>query len=167
MPDEYRSIDRAETITRAQLAALIGVELDALIKRAPRQTVAVLTDVRDNWANPWILNVTRAGIMEPFPNHSFQPNAVVRRGELAGAVSRVLNLIAVERPETAARWRDARRTFADLGPGHLSYPAASVAVAAAVMAAPEGRFELTRPVTGAEAIEAVRKLRELASGGRP
>ena len=53
----------------------------------------VLTDIRGNWAAPWIQAVTRAGVIEAFPNHTFQPNATVRRGDLAQAVSRVLALI--------------------------------------------------------------------------
>ncbi|HXG56835.1 MAG TPA: tetratricopeptide repeat protein [Vicinamibacterales bacterium] len=167
MPGEYRLIDSAPTITRAQLAALIGVEVDDLLKRAPQRVAGVMTDVRGNWAAPWILNVARPGVMEKFPNHTFQPNGEVKRGDLAGAVSRVLNLIAAERPAIGAGWRTARRKFGDLGPGHLSYAAASVAVEAGIMAPLEdGTFQLTRPVTGAEAIAAVRKLRQLAGSRR-
>ncbi|MEO6213268.1 MAG: tetratricopeptide repeat protein [Vicinamibacterales bacterium] len=163
MPDEYRAIDQASTVTRAQLAALIGVGLDRLIQRAPNRQ-AVLTDVRTSWAAPWILAVTRAGVMEAYPNHTFQPDGGLSRGGLAVAVSRVLNLIAVENPRLGARWRDARRKFGDLSPGHLSYPAASVAVEAGVMTLGEkGNFELTRPVSGIEAIAAIRKLQELAT----
>jgi len=162
MPDEYRTIDKAQTVTRAQLAALLGVELAELIKRAPKRAPAVLTDVRTNWANPWILSVTGVGIMEGFPNHTFQPDSVVRRGDLASIASRVLNLIALQNPQRAAQWRNARRKFGDLAPGHLSYPAASMAVEAGVITTVDQNFELTRAVTGIEAIMAVGKLKELA-----
>ncbi len=166
MPEEYRTIDQAPAINRGQLAALIGVELDDLIKRAPGPT-AVLTDVRTHWAAPWIISVNRAGVMDAYANHTFQPDGRVNRGDLAVSVSRLLNLIAVDNPKLAARWRNARRKFGDLSPGHLSYPAASVAVEAGVMSVGEnGNFELTRPVTGAEAIAAVKKLRELATARR-
>ena len=53
-------------------------------------------------------------------------------------------------------------------PGHLNYPAASLAVEAGVMTtAPDGSFQLTRPVTGAEAVAAVDKLAELARPSGP
>jgi len=166
MPEEYRTIDQAPAINRGQLAALIGIELDPLIKRAPVRP-SVLTDVRAHWAAPWIISVNRAGVIEGFPNHTFQPNGRVSRGDLATAVSRLLNLIAADNPGLAARWRNARRKFADLSPGHLSYPAASVAVESGVMPVAEsGNFELTRSVTGAEAIAAVVKLQELANQRR-
>jgi len=105
--------------------------------------------------------------MDAYANHTFQPAGRVNRGDLAVAVSRLLNLIAVDNPKLDARWRNARRKFADLSPGHLNYPAASMAVEAGVMQVAEnGNFELTRPVTGAEAIAAVKKLQELATARR-
>ena len=85
-------------LSREQLAALVGVRLDGLFKRAPRRNAVVITDTRGSWAVPWIMSVTRAGVMEVYPNHTFQPAAVVRRGDLADAASRVLSLIAAEKP---------------------------------------------------------------------
>jgi Tfp pilus assembly protein PilF len=163
MPLEYRSIETSPTVTRAQLAALFGVRLDDLLRRARRRSSVVMTDTRGNWAAPWIIAVTRAGVMEAFPNHTFQPNAVVRRGDLAVAASRALSLIAAEKPKLGAPWRNARRKFPDISPGHLHHPAASLAVEAGVMATlPDGSFQLSRPVTGADAVAAVRKLEELS-----
>ena len=163
MPEEYRLIGEAPTVTRAQLAALIGVRLDDLIRRARRRTAVVMTDTRGSWAAPWILAVARAGIMEVYPNHTFQPGAIVRRGDLAAAASQTLNLIAAENPRLGAAWRNARRRFPDVSPGHLSYPAAALAVEAGVMAPLEdGTFQLTRPITGAEALAAVGKLEALS-----
>ena len=40
--------------------------------------------------------------MEVYPNHTFQPDAVVRRADLARAVSRVLELVAQRNPQLAA-----------------------------------------------------------------
>jgi len=162
MPPEYRSIETSPTITRAQLAALLGTRLGDMFRRAAAKPV-VVTDARSNWAAPWIQSVTRAGVMEPFPNHTFQPNTTVSRGDLAQAVSRVLSLIADEKPRLAARWREPRPTFADVGPAHLMYPSAARAVSAGVMDALAGdTFQLTRPVTGPEARDAVTKLEALA-----
>lgn len=167
MPAEYKSIETSPTVTRAQLAALLGVRLDDLLKRSRRANAVVMTDTRGNWAAPWILSVSRAGLMEAYPNHTFQPNAVVRRADLAQAVTRALSLIAAENPRLAASWRTARGRFPDLPPGHLSYPAASVAVESGVMTAlGDGTFQLARPITGAEALAAIRKLEEL-SGRKP
>jgi hypothetical protein len=129
------------------------MRLDALVKRSPRRNSAVITDTRGNWAARWIIPVARAGFMEVYPNYTFQPGATVRRGDLANAARNVLLAIAAENPRLGAAWRNARRKFPDLQPGHLSYPAAATAVEAGVMQPLEGGvFGLSRPVTGAEAV---------------
>ena len=163
MPAEYRAIETSPSVTRAQLAALIGVRLDDLLRRARGSNPVVMTDVRGSWAAPWIMSVTRAGVMEAFPNHSFQPSGAVRRGDLAQAVSQVLSLIATEKPRLAAKWRDPHPKFTDVGPTHLAYVAAARAVSSGVMSMLEGdTFQLARPVSGAEALDAVSKLQTLA-----
>jgi tetratricopeptide (TPR) repeat protein len=168
MPAEYQSIETSPTVTRGQLAALLGVRLDELLKRTRKVTPGVITDTRSHWAAPWILSVARAGVMEPYANHTFQPDTTVRRGDLATAVSRALSLIAVERPAAAAAWRNAGRRFPDVSPGHLSYPAVSLAVESGVMTtAEDGSFQLSRPVTGSEAVAAVKKLESLAERRTP
>jgi hypothetical protein len=50
--------------------------------------------------------VTRAGVMDAFPNHTFQPNATVRRGDPASPPA-VLTLIAAEKPKLAMTARRA------------------------------------------------------------
>lgn len=163
MPEQYRSIETSPTVTRAQLAALVGVRLAEIVKRARRDNAVVLTDTRGSWAGPWILSVSRAGIMEAYPNHTFQPDAIVRRGDLAIVAARALAVVGADRPGEAADWRRARPRFPDLPAGHLSYPAAAMAVEAGVMSAnPDGAFQLTRPVTGADAVATINKLEELS-----
>lgn len=167
MPAEYRTIESLPTVTRAQLAALLGVRLDELLKRTRSRNAVVVTDTRGHWAATWILSVVRAGLMEVYPNHTFQPHSIVRRGDLAQAASRALALIAAENPRLDASWRNAKRHFPDVSPGHLSHTAASLTVEAGVMTTLEdGSFQLAQPVTGAEAVAAVRRLEELAERPR-
>jgi hypothetical protein len=123
----------------------------------------VVTDVRNHWAQQWITDVVRAGIMDTQPNYTFQPNARIRRGDLAQTVARVLALIAAAKPGAAKAWQGAKMKIADVPPGHLSYPSVSAAVAAGVMPLTEhGTFQLLRPVTGAEVVEVVSRLEALA-----
>ena len=166
MPPEYRSIESSPAVTRAQLAALLAVRLDDLLVKARRVSAVVITDTRGSWAASHILSVARSGVMEVYPNHTFQPEQIVRRADLADAAGRVLEIIAARSPQLAASWRNSgQRKFADVGPRHLSYAAVSLVVEAGVMTTREnGAFDLTPPVTGAEAVAALVKLQEL--GGR-
>jgi tetratricopeptide (TPR) repeat protein len=160
-PAEYRAIPERASVTRAEIAALVGVRLDALIARArPRQVI--ITDIRGHWAQPWIAPVVRSGVMDTLPNYEFEPSRQVRRGELATTVSRLLSLVAAARPEAARKWQGARVAVSDVGSTHLSYPAVSAAVASGVMPLNGGNFELLRGVSGADAIEIISRLEALA-----
>jgi tetratricopeptide (TPR) repeat protein len=160
LPAQYRAIPSASSVTKADVAALIGVRLDALVSRA-RPSPAIITDVRNHWAERWITPVVRAGIMETLANYQFQPGSAVRRGELAMIVSRILTLIASIRPDVASKWQGARLKISDVPPGHLNYPAVSAAVASGVMSLDGGAFQLLRAVSGAEALDVTARLEAL------
>jgi tetratricopeptide (TPR) repeat protein len=165
LPPEYLAIALDGSITRAQLAALIGVRFDDLLTGAPQRPPLVMTDTRSSWAAPWIVSVVRSGIMEPFPNHTFQPAALIRRSDLALALSRLLPIAAAQQPKELARWREGRPKLADLPPTHLNYPAAALALEAGVLdRLPDNTFQPGRVVSGAEAIEAFDRVEALWRG---
>jgi tetratricopeptide (TPR) repeat protein len=160
LPAEYRAIDTSAQVTRGELAALMGFRLGSVLIPDPRADSEPITDIRNDWAANWILKVTRAGVMEPFANHAFQPRTVIRRIDLAQAVTRLLTRIA---PQKAPAWESTQVPFTDLAASHIAYPAASTAVAAGVLAtAPDGSFGPSRDVSGAEAVDAIRRLEVLA-----
>jgi tetratricopeptide (TPR) repeat protein len=161
LPEQYRAIPSSTRVTRADLAALVGVRLSSLVSRAAARQV-VITDVRGNWAEGWITPVVRAGIMDTLPNYAFDPAGQVRRGDLARTVSRVLTLIGGVKPGISKKWDGARPAVADVAPGHLSYPAVSIAVASGVMPLQNGSFGLLDPVSGAEVIDVIGRLETLA-----
>ena len=171
LPDQYRAINGAAAITRGDLAALVGVRLSHLLEGGGRGETTPMTDVRGHWASTWILAVARAGVMEPFANHTFQPRTIVRRVDFAPTASRLLARLAAGRPGAAKSWESARLKFADLAPGHLAYVAASETVAAGVIkVGPDNRFQPSKALSGAEAIEAIARLETLAAsaaGGVP
>ena len=166
LPEEYRGIAGAESATRGDLAALLGVRLAELLDDAAfGAPTPILTDTRDHWASPWIVEAARAGVMGIGAGNRFEPERIVRRGDLADVVAAALVAIADLDPEAARRWRTARVEFADMSPGHLNYESATRAVAAGVLRIEgDGRFDPIRPVSGAEAVDAVERLARLAAG---
>jgi tetratricopeptide (TPR) repeat protein len=146
-PEEYRRIPGASRITRADLAALVGVKVTALA-RLPAGEPAVAVDISGSWARSHLLRMLSLEIMTVFPNHTFQPANQVRRGDLARVLARILELV---------RWPAGRSpTVVDVAPTNLLWPSVSRVLGAGLMdVTPGGAFEAWRPVTGQEAIEAV------------
>jgi tetratricopeptide (TPR) repeat protein len=164
IPAEVRAVPSAAALTRAQTAAMFGIELASLLARSGRHATAVATDIRGHWAEPWILEVTQAGIMEVFPNHTFQPATMVRRSDLAQILTQLITIATVDRPGQLAAWRSARPRFLDLPPTNVYYPAAALAVASGAMTPEAGRFLPTQPVSGAMLVAAIERLRLIAAG---
>lgn len=162
LPEEYRTLSDRPAASRADLAAVFAVELPGLLARAPSRPTPVVTDLRTHWARPWIFSSLRAGVLDAFPNHTFQPAAAVSRVDLAQAVSRVLGVLAAQGDRRAAGWRTAQPAFADLPREHPAYVAAAQAVAAGVLDAGGGAFEPTRVVTGREVLDVVSRLQRIA-----
>jgi hypothetical protein len=92
--------------------------------------------------------VLALGIMDVYPNHTFQPGAIVRRVDLARAAARTLDLL---------RWPAAAAAApSDMSRAHLDFAVVERVLAAGLMdLTPAGAFEPWRPVSGREAIDVV------------
>ncbi len=152
-PEEYRRIAASAQVTRAELAALLAVKVAAL-SRLPASEPRLAVDLSGSWARESIATVVGLGVMEVYPNHTFQPQATVRRADLARALSRVLERLG---------WRGGPGPApTDMRPSHLDHDAVRRAVGAGLMElGPGGEFEPWRPVSGREAIEVVEALSRL------
>ena len=150
MPEEYRAIATAPRISRAELAALLSVKVTALSRVKPGAP-KVAIDISGSWAREHIIKALGLDLIDVYPNHTFQPGATVRRGELARAVARVLDLLKWPPSPTPA--------LADMTAGNLYHSAAARVVAAGLMdLTPSGAFEAWRPVSGQEAVDVIEGL---------
>lgn len=161
LPEQYRQLPSAAEVTRADVAAALGIEAPALVAAVPPRQGALMTDVRSHWAATWILQVVRAGLMEPMPNHTFQPDERVRRGDFAAIAARALDALAQSRPAATPATTDT--TISDVPQGSPAYPAIARVVGAGVLPLDNGAFEPSRPLTGAELIAAAARLSALAA----
>jgi Tfp pilus assembly protein PilF len=163
LPANFAQLSAAPSVTRAEVAAFVGIRLESLVSGAPRHITEVATDVRTHWAAPWILPVTRAGVMRVFPNHTFQPAAIMRRTDLAAVIAELVRIAGAGRRGDLARWQAARPRFTDLPSTHVSYRDVALAVASGAMTADAaGRFQPTSPASGADLDAAVRRVGQLA-----
>ncbi len=158
LPIAFKQVPAKAAATRADLAALIGIRAPALLSGAPT-VQEVVTDTSGHWAHAWIADVVRAGVIDPFPNHTFQPDAPLRRLDLATVAGRLMRLWAQSRPDVRAALA-ATPPIADVGARSQGYTAAAASVAAGVLGLrPGDRFEPNGGVSGAEAQHAVERLR--------
>jgi hypothetical protein len=143
---------------RGDVAALI-IRLRTVLARArgprqwPRTCAATGLAV--------IVEVIRAGDGHLRQPH-LSPKALVRRSDLAQAVHRVLTLTVTD-PSRADR---NRVTMADVAVSHLAYEDISAAVAAGVLSLDGANFRPSRPVTGQEAVDTVRRLERITARPR-
>jgi tetratricopeptide (TPR) repeat protein len=150
LPEEYRRIPTASRLSRAELAALLCINVTSLA-RLPAGEPKVAVDISGSWARAHIARVLALDVMDLFPNHTFQPGQAVRRGELARAAARVLELLSGRsRPGSAPL---------DMAPANNAFDAVVRVVGAGLMELnPEGGFEPARPVTGREGLDVVEAL---------
>jgi tetratricopeptide (TPR) repeat protein len=153
LPSEYARIAGAAFITRADLCALAMVKVPAL-RRLDGRDPDVAVDISGSWARDYVLAALSLGILDVYPNHTFQPGATVRRADLARAVARILDLLRY--PQGVAP------TISDMSRNNLFYDAAARAVAAGLMdLTPAGGFEAWRPVSGRDASDVIEALARL------
>jgi tetratricopeptide (TPR) repeat protein len=150
MPEEYRRIPSSATITRADLAALLMSKV-TMLSRQPPGPAKVAIDISGSWARDQIIRALALGVLDVYPNHTFQPAAVVRRGDLASAVQRVLDLAKF--PVTAAP-----NPVDMTGNNLFRYPAARVVGAGLMDLTEADAFEAWRPVSGQEAVDVLEGL---------
>ena len=164
LPPKIQAISAKTSVTRGELAALIGTRFPELLAASASegQTV-IVTDTRNHWAQRWILDVTRSGAMEVDAAYRFDPARTVRRADLAEIVSALLDLLEAGNQQPAGRWSGAQPAFSDMSSSHLSYSSAARAVAAGVFRTLDGQaFRPTQEVDGAGALRAMDRLAELA-----
>jgi tetratricopeptide (TPR) repeat protein len=150
MPEEYRRIIDAPTITRADLAALMMVKVRRLAQ-APLGPGRVAIDISGSWARDHIIRALALDLVSVYPNHTFQPGAMVRRGDLARAVARALDLLQYP-AAPAPRLTDMSANNA------LYYPAARTVSAGLMDLTEDGAFVPWRPVSGREATDVIEGL---------
>jgi tetratricopeptide (TPR) repeat protein len=159
LPAEYEEIREAGRLTREQLAALLYVDLRDAFDASTTRSQVIATDVAERWASQYILRTVGAGVLDVYPNHTFQPTAFVNRLDLATALSRALENLAPEAYD-AARGSSGGQEFADLARQNPGYDAAALSVSLGLLAPGDGgAFEPWRIVTGPEAASAVAALR--------
>jgi len=162
IPSQYDEIPALETVTREDLAALIGVKFeDSLAAPGPR--TEILVDISTSWAQRYIITVASLEIMRAMENHTFQPRRIINRAELADAAVRLIEVLQSRGARFVPLVETRRIQIADVTPDNVFYPSIAKALAYQVMTlTPDRNFEPERTVSGAEAIRVLDIIHGLA-----
>ncbi len=184
--DIGRRIALVDKISRADIAALFITEMhvDKLIEKRgaknydtgfqapedPREmqvdslvTMKKVTDMDEHWAKNFVDDIVQMDIrgLEPYPDHTFHPDELVNRGEYALMVEDILIAILGDQ-SLSTKHIGSESRFPDLNSSHPAYNAVCNAVDKGIMDAQmNGEFQLTKAVSGADALLVIRKLKEL------
>ena len=89
----FREMTQAMAVTREQLASLIARYFPQI--QELRKKPQIVTDIEHSWASAEIQTVLGVGILDPMPNHTFQPARTVTRGEFARALARLSRVLGL------------------------------------------------------------------------
>jgi thioredoxin-like negative regulator of GroEL len=147
----FGEIKRAESVTREQVASL-------LIRYFPqmtefRQNPQIVTDIQDSRARAEIQTVVGIGLIDPLPNHTFQPAGEITRAEFATSLARLTRLLRVSASDAAPI------PVSDVTSSNATYPDIQSVLGYGLMTLDDGgNFRLDGSVSGEEAVRAAERL---------
>jgi tetratricopeptide (TPR) repeat protein len=147
-------------LTRGELAELLVGRSALVEKLAPLARPPVLTDLGGSGAEQASLWVAALGLIEPRPNHTFAPASLLKRGQLAVALDRLLDLYVGH----GARLPDAPAAppIADVLPGHRQATSIRRCIALGLLELDSmGSFHSSSSVSGEEVWQALERLLRL------
>ncbi len=160
LSERYATIREAERVTREQLAALLAAEIGE--PDDDRNTDPVIAiDLERSWAASLIQTAVGAGYLRLFPDHTFKPQALVTRAELAESLAAVFGKFDPAALRAAAE-DSARLDLSDVPPDHRYREAVAVAAQLGLLRVSDaGAFQPRAFASGAEAVRAISTLRDL------
>lgn len=162
IPSQYDAIPALESVTREDLAALIGVKFEKDLAAAGGRT-EILVDIATSWAQRFIVTIASLEIIRASVNHTFQPRRIINRAELADAAVRLIGVLQERGARFVPLVEERRIQIADVAPDNPYNPSITKAVAFEIMTlTPDRKFEPERTVSGEEAIRVLDIIQKLA-----
>jgi tetratricopeptide (TPR) repeat protein len=124
--------------------------------------MAAATDIADNWLMPSIETVLKLQIrgLEAGPNHKFEPEKLITKGEFALMLEDILIKVTGDE-KLATKFLGATSPFPDVRNDHYAFNAIMIATSRGFLEADKatGEFKAGEPVSGADALLAIREFK--------
>ncbi len=151
LPSQYNIISAAETVTKEQVAALLGVKFKAILP-VPQTKPPIIIDISTSWASRFILDAASLGLLDVYPNHTFQPQKIITRAEMAEILHRLIRQLERQGYRFIQQIPPERIQIADVSPDNFYYRPIVLMISYDLMSLAAGRhFNPDRLVSGAEA----------------
>jgi len=147
----FRQIREAPVASREQVAAIILKYFPQVVEH--RQMPQIVTDIDSSWARTEIQTVVDVGLVDLLANHTFEPGAVMTRGDFATALARVIRMLGLS-PSSAAPI-----ATPDVAPTNTQYADIQLVLSFGLMSVQDsGNFDVSGDVSGREAVHAADRL---------
>ncbi len=151
----FRTIRATNVLNRQQLAVILVRYFPQVTEL--RQTPQIVTDIQGSWAGSEIQTTVGIGLIDPLPNHTFQPTADITRGEFALSMGRLIRVLGVSTNTTPPI------PLPDVAENDALFRDVQLVVGLELMALEDsGNFNVSGKVSGEEAVRAAERLLRLS-----
>jgi Tfp pilus assembly protein PilF len=151
MPSQYHNIPYKEAISREEIAALLTGKFKGVLNETKAQP-PIIIDISTSWASKFILKMTTLGILEVFPNHTFQPKKIITRAEITEILLRLINLLKQRGYKLIQQLPLEKIQISDVSPDNYYHNPITQILSYQIMdLSTEKAFNPDKPVSGQEA----------------
>ena len=152
LPSQYDSILLSKSATKEEISALIGIKFkDSLDK--PTEKPPIIIDISTSWASKYILQMTSLDILNVYPNHTFQPQKIVTRAEMAAILHRLIQQLKKKGYPFIQQIPLQQIQISDVSQDNFYYRPIVALISYDIMSLFLGRkFNPDQPISGSEAI---------------
>jgi Tfp pilus assembly protein PilF len=155
LPSQYDSIPFSDAVSKEEIAALLSVKFKNIIDE-PKGKPPIIIDISTSWASQFILHTASLGILDVYPNHTFQPKKVITRAEMAEVLFRLVEHLKRKGHHFIQQIPPDRIQIADVSPGNYYYRPILLIVSYDIMDLSRDRhFNPDQALSGQEAIRLV------------
>jgi tetratricopeptide (TPR) repeat protein len=150
LPSQYNAIQSTESVTKEDVAALLSVKYKDIIDEQSGKP-PIIIDVSTSWASRFILHTASLGILDVYPNHTFQPKKVITRAEMSEILFRLIEHLKRKDYSFIQQIPPNRIQISDVSPSNYYYRPIILLVSYDIMTLSQDRaFHPDQAVSGRE-----------------
>jgi tetratricopeptide (TPR) repeat protein len=152
LPSQYNTIPASESVTKEDVAALLSIKLKDILEE-PSGKPPIIIDISTSWASRFILHIASLGILDVYPNHTFQPKKVITRAEMAETLFRLIEHLRKKGYSFIQQIPPNKIQISDVSPSNYYYRPILLMISYDIMTLSQERaFNPDQAVSGREAV---------------